>query len=153
MAKQKTTSLTFRCPDDLLDKLSNFALDNNISKDGKPIITEALIAALSIGLGSNTDVSQDVRQTNNIDIQAIVNTAIASQLADIQEAIKEEYGASFRGITGNFNDALQQRDREIDEINARIEALSSEATVSAKKPLMLSPQLRATALQKMSQAA
>jgi hypothetical protein len=55
MAK-KTRSVTFRCPEDVYQALSNFALDESITKDDKPIISEALVTALRIGLGLNEDV-------------------------------------------------------------------------------------------------
>ena len=91
MAKTKTISVTFRCPEDLYNALSNFALDHNIIKEDKPIISEALIAALRIGLGTgrNTDVSQSVRQP---DFEAMITDAIAPLLARIEtlEAISRE---------------------------------------------------------------
>jgi hypothetical protein len=92
MARPKTISVTFRCPENLYNNLSNFALDNNIVKDGKPIISEALVAALIIGLetDSHTDVSQDVSQPNNIDFEAIVNSAIAPLLAKIDQ-LEDDY--------------------------------------------------------------
>ncbi|CAN1213546.1 hypothetical protein TUMEXPCC7403_25290 [Tumidithrix helvetica PCC 7403] len=53
---KETKSVTFRCPDDVYQALSNFALDKSITKDDKPIISEALVTALRIGLGLNEDV-------------------------------------------------------------------------------------------------
>ena len=128
-----TEFVSVRLPADVANWLREYATANNLIRAGKPNMGGSIISAIRERMNGIETMSNNVGQ---IDIQAIVNTAIASQLADIQVAIKDEYGASFRGITGNFNDALQQRDREIDEINARIEALSSEATVSAKKPLL-----------------
>ena len=58
----KSQSITFRCPKELYDSLLDFALDNGISKDGKPVISEALIAALRIGLGRDNVVSLPVSQ-------------------------------------------------------------------------------------------
>ena len=60
--KIKTQAISFRCPSDLYDALSSFALDNGIAKDGKPIVSEALITALRIGLGLSDSVSQPVSQ-------------------------------------------------------------------------------------------
>jgi len=60
--KIKTQAISFRCPSNLYDALSIFALDNGIAKDGKPIVSEALITALRIGLGLSDSVSQPVSQ-------------------------------------------------------------------------------------------
>jgi|GEM_PF-5014668 len=60
--KIKTQAISFRCPSNLYDALSIFALDNGIAKDGKPILSEALITALRIGLGLSDSVSQPVSQ-------------------------------------------------------------------------------------------
>jgi hypothetical protein len=66
----------------------------------------------------------------DVDIESMINEAIAAKLSEIKDEIKEEYGAGFRGISANITDLLQQRDREIDALKADIQALK-EATAPA----------------------
>jgi len=110
MAKTKTISVTFRCPEDLYNALSNFALDHNIIKEDKPIISEALIAALRIGLGtdSNTDISQPVRHS---DFEAMINDAIAPLLSRIE--VLENTRSVEAAETENFTKALLQKAKEV----------------------------------------
>ena len=135
MAKTKTISVTFRCPEDLHNALSNFALDHNIIKDDKPIISEALIAALRIGLGtdSNTDVSQSVRQP---DFEAMITEAINSRLIIIESKVQNlqsdrtsEKTAALLIETLQTNLAIANH--RIDDLSAKIAALSSEAIAPA----------------------
>jgi len=84
----------------------------------------------------NLDSRIDSPAAPDVDIESIVNDAIAAKLLEIKDEIKEEYGAGFRGISANITDLLQQRDHEIDELRQAIATLTSEATAPAKKPLM-----------------
>lgn len=88
----------------------------------------------------------------DVDIESIVNDAIAAKLNEIKEEIKEEYGAGFRGINANFTDLLQQRDREIDALKADIESLK-EATAPANFTQALLQRAKEVAPLKMNQAA
>ena len=125
MAKTKTISVTFRCPEDMHNALSNFALDHNIIKDDKPIISEALITALKIGLGTdgNTDVSQSVRQP---DFEAMITEAIAPLLTRIEtlEAVSRE-------VTPSEKKPLTQANLTENDAQPIIEAASIQ-TVDTK---------------------
>lgn len=132
MAKTKTISVTFRCPENLHNALSNFALDHNIIKDDKPIISEALIAALRIGLGKdgNTDVSQSVLPS---DFEAMITDAIAPLLARIEtlEATSREATPSEKNPLTQAN--LSENDappiiEEIAESNDGTDSLINEST-------------------------
>ena len=130
MAKTKTISVTFRCPEDLYNALSNFALDHNIIKDDKPIISEALIAALRIGLGadSNTDVSQPVRQ---LDIKAMINEAINSRFIIIESKVQNlQSDRTSEKTEALLIETLQTNlaiaNHRIDDLSAKIAALTTE---------------------------
>ncbi len=55
VVKPPSVSLTFRCPDDLYRALLDFALDNGITKSGKPIISEVLVTVLREGLSGDAE--------------------------------------------------------------------------------------------------
>ena len=84
-------------------------------------------------LDDKLDSRIDSPAVSDVDIQAMIDDAIAAKLSEIKDEIKEEYGAGFRGISANITNQLQQRDREIDELRQAIAALTSEATAPAKK--------------------
>jgi hypothetical protein len=84
-------------------------------------------------LDDKLDSRIDSPTVSDVDIQAMIDDAIAAKLSEIKDEIKEEYGAGFRGISANITNQLQQRDREIDELRQAIAALTSEATAPAKK--------------------
>ncbi len=84
-------------------------------------------------LDDKLDSRIDSPAVSDVDIQAMIDDAIAAKLSEIKDEIKEEYGAGFRGISANITNQLQQRDREIDELRQAISALTSEATAPAKK--------------------
>ena len=84
-------------------------------------------------LDDKLDSRIDSPAVSDVDIQAMIDDAIAAKLSEIKDEIKEEYGAGFRGISANITDLLQQRDREIDALKQAIAALTSEATAPAKK--------------------
>jgi hypothetical protein len=143
MATNKTT-VSIYPDDDLLDALKSFQSQGNYKS-----LNVAAIAILREKLLGDVSSTLESKVSSTLNIQSMID----ERIADIQEAIEDKYRALFAGISGNINDLMQQRDREIDALSARIEELSSEAIATAKKPLMLSPQLRAIALQKLSQAA
>ena len=84
-------------------------------------------------LDDKLDKRKDSPTVSDVDMQAMIDDAIAAKLSEIKDEIKEEYGAGFRGISANITDLLQQRDRKIDELRQAIAALTSEATAPAKK--------------------
>jgi len=143
MATNKTT-VSIYPDDDLLEALKSFQSQGNYKS-----LNVAAIAILREKLLGDVSSTLESKVSSTLDIQSMID----ERIADIQEAIEDKYRALFAGISGNINDLMQQRDREIDALSARIEALSSEAAATAKKALMLSPQVRAIALQKVSQAA
>jgi len=143
MATNKTT-VSIYPDDDLLEALKSFQSQGNYKS-----LNVATIAILREKLLGDVSSTLESKVSSTLDFQGMID----ERIADIRDEIKDEYRALFAGITGNITDLMQQRDREIDALSARIEALSSEAAATAKKPLMLSPQVRAIALQKVSQAA
>lgn len=135
--------VSVRLPDDVANWLREYATANKMIRADKPNMGGSIIAIVRTAMQGQT-FSNNVGQSSaapDVDIESIVNDAIAAKLSEIKDEIKEEYGAGFRSISANITDLLQQRDREIDTLKteiapliARLEALEatrSEATAPA----------------------
>ncbi|PZV15688.1 MAG: hypothetical protein DCF20_09895 [Pseudanabaena sp.] len=128
-----TKAVSVRLPLDLLDELNTYATDKGMVRGGDANIGGAIIAVLRTHFGGSDNVKQ---MSNNVDIGSMINEAIASKLSEIKTEIEDSFSAGYRDIAANFNDLLQQRDREIDELRKAIAAITSEAIALAKKPLL-----------------
>jgi hypothetical protein len=154
--KQMTKDPNFvsvRLPDDVAKWLREYATNNKLVRADKPNMGGSIIAIVRAAMQGQT-ISNNVGQSSaapDVDIESIVNDAIAAKLSEIKDEIKEEYGAGFRGISANITDLLQQRDREIDALKADIESLK-EATAPANFPSALLQRAKEVA-PKMNQAA
>jgi hypothetical protein len=129
--------VSVRLPDDVAIWLREYATSNKLIRADKPNMGGSIIAVIR-SVKSGQTISNNVGQSSavaDVDIESMVNEAIAAKLSEIKDEIKEEYGAGFRGISANITDLLQQRDREIDTLKADIQSLR-EATATAKKPLL-----------------
>ena len=157
----ETKAVSVRLPLDLLNELNSYATDKSMVRGGDANIGGAIIAVLRTHFGESDNVKQ---VSDNVDIDSMINEAIAAKLLEIKDEIKEEYGAGFRGISANITDLLQQRDREIDELKqtitpllARLEAvetkLSTEATAPANFPSALLQKVKEVAPLKLKEAA
>jgi hypothetical protein len=127
--------VSVRLPDDVANWLREYATANNMVRADKPNMGGSIISIVRAAMQGQT-ISNNVGQSSavaDVDIESIVNDAIAAKLSEIKDEIKEEYGAGFRGISANITDLLQQRDREIDGLKQAIAALTSEATAPVKK--------------------
>ena len=130
-------SLTFRLPNEIYSELEQFAIAKGLLKsDGAIKTTDALIAVIKEGLGLSNGVSQNVSISDErieVIVQSAVNALVTEKIEPMHNSIKQAIATL---------DSLKLSKELIDE-----------AIASAKKPLRLSPQLRAIALQKESQAA
>jgi len=130
-------SLTFRLPNEIYSELEQFAIAKGLLKsDGAIKTTDALIAVIKQGLGLSHGVSQNLNLSDERMaemVQSAVNAMVIERIEPMHESIKQAIATL---------DSLKLSKELIDE-----------AIASAKKPLRLSPQLRAIALQKESQAA
>ena len=130
-------SLTFRLPNEIYSELEQFAIARGLLKsDGAIKTTDALIAVIKEGLGLSNGVSQNVSISDErieVIVQSAVNALVTEKIEPMHNSIKQAIATL---------DSLKLSKELIDE-----------AIASAKKPLRLSPQLRAIALQKESQAA
>jgi len=130
-------SLTFRLPNEIYSELEQFAIAKSLLKsDGAIKTTDALIAVIKQGLGlshgvSNTVSISDERMAEMV--QIAVTAMVTEKIEPMHDSIKEAIATL---------DSLKLSKQLVDE-----------ALATAKKPLRLSPQLRAIALQKESQAA
>jgi hypothetical protein len=128
-----TKAVSVRLPLELLNELNTYATDKGMVRSGDANIGGAIIAVLRTHFGESDNVKQ---VSDNVDIDSMINEAITSKLSEIKTEIEDSYSAGYRGIAANFNDLLQQRDREIDELRKAIAAITSEAIALAKKPLL-----------------
>ena len=130
-------SLTFRLPNEIYSELEQFAIARGLLKsDGAIKTTDALIAVIKQGLGLSHGVSQNVSISDER-MAEMVQIAVTAMVTEKIEPM---------------HDSIKQAIATLDSLKLSKE-LIDEAIASAKKPLRLSPQLRAIALQKESQAA
>lgn len=146
MATNKNT-LSVYADEKLLAALNSFKDSGNHKS-----LNVAIVSILEEKLFGDALDNAQSKVSSTLDIEGIVNEAISSKLSDIKTEIEESYSAGYRGIAANFNDLLQQRDLEIEELRAAIAAITSEAMAISKKPLMLSQNQKVIAIQKLQQA-
>ena len=150
MARNKKTVSVY-ADDDLLTALEEFKDSGNHKSLNVAIVAILREKLFGETLG-NVQSTLQSKVLDTLDIESIVNDAIASKLSEIKTEIEDSYNAGYRDIAANFNDLLQQRDREIDELRKAIAAITSEAIALAKKPLMLSQNQKVIAIQKLQKA-
>ena len=130
-------SLTFRLPNEIYSELEQFAIAKGLLKsDGTIKTTDALIAVIKEGLGLSNGVSQNVNLSDER-MAEMVQIAVAALVTEKIEPM---------------HDSIKEAIATLDSLKLS-KQLVDEALATAKKPLRLSPQLRAIALQKESQAA
>ena len=131
-----TKAVSVRLPLDLLNELNSYATDKGMVRGGDANIGGAIIAIIRERF---FDESDNVKQvSDNVDIESIVNDAVESRLEAVLNQVRdlelkvhsqETYSLLYTSLKADV-------DTRFDETNKAIAALTSEATVTAKKPLL-----------------
>jgi|JFJP01.1.fsa_nt_gi hypothetical protein len=122
-----TKAVSVRLPLDLLNELNSYATDKGMVRGGDANIGGAIIAVLRQHFGEPDNVKQ---VSDNVDIESIVNDAIASKISEMSKEIND-LKSTVNTVTKDFT---RYRDIEIDDLTARVVALEtnhSEATAPA----------------------
>ena len=131
-----TKSVSIRLPLNLLNELNSYATDKGMVRSGDANIGGAIITILRERfLGEPENVNQ---VSDKIDIESIVNSAVESRLEAVLNQVEslrlkvhsqETYSLLYDHLKADV-------DIRFDATNKAISALTSEATVTAKKSLM-----------------
>lgn len=159
MATNKKTVSVY-ADDDLLTALEEFKESGNHKS-----LNFAIVTILREKLfGESTDNVQSTLQgkaLSTLDVESMINDAIASRLGAIESNVRSlqldrmsEKTDSL--VIENLLTNLSIAQNQISELSAKIESIEntrSEATVPAKKPLMLSQNQKVIEMQKLKETA
>jgi len=130
-----TKAVSVRLPLDLINELNSYATDKGMVRGGDANIGGAIITILREHFGQSDNVKQ---VSDNMDIESIVNIAVESRLESVLNQVRdlelkvhsqETYSLLYTSLKADVN-------IRFGETNKAIAALTSEATVTAKKPLL-----------------
>ena len=131
----ETKAVSVRLPLDLLNELNSYATDKGMVRGGDANIGGAIITILREHFRQSDNVKQ---VSDNVDIESIVNIAVESRLEAVLNQVRdlelkvhsqETYSLLYTSLKADV-------DIRFDETNKAIAALTCEATVTAKKPLL-----------------
>lgn len=134
--------VSVRLPDDVANWLREYATANKLIRADKPNMGGSIIAVIR-SVKSGQTISNNVGQSSavaDVDIEGIVNDAIAAKLSDLRAEFEEHEAIYTSRYQRNFEEQCNIFRGEMSEaiapLLARLEALEtnrSEATAPVKK--------------------
>ena len=140
--------VSVRLPDDVAIWLREYATAKNMVRADKPNMGGSIIAIVRAAMSGQTisnNVGQSRQADSNLDatldnrIDAALEAKVDFSIRDISRVADEQYNRLVALLAQNKMDSDRENEAlklELETIKTAIAALTSEATVTAKKPLL-----------------